>query len=490
MVSSSIRATRYIGLPDYSNFKQRQRAELIQALTKYHEPFDQVDHQTLSEQIQDLVHSVQNGTVQAADVLRTYGKVAIRAHLETNCLTEVMLKESEEWINNNTINLRGPLAGIPISLKDTVGVGGFDATVGYSAFVGNKNTVWKEDGPMVKLLKDAGAVPYVKTNVPITLLSFESANNVWGRTTNPHSRLHSPGGSTGGEAALLALGGRIGIGSDVAGSVRVPAHFSGIYSLRCSTGRWPKTGVSTSMPGQEGVPSVFSPMARTLNDLTYLTKSIISMEPWTYDHSVHPLAWRSQIADGYVTKKLHVGIMRTDGVVDPSPACARALRLVEDALRKEGHAIIEVQPPSPYEGLVLASQLINADGTQSFKSFFRYGEWEDRGARQMSWYMNLPWLCRAVYYLWVRYVRRDSIWAGLLRGFHAKSSYEYSKLISRREAYRDTWFQWWNDTALDCLLTVPNATPAVPHNGMHNSVSSCGYTFLFNLVSFTQNLMN
>ena len=136
--------------------------------------------------------------------------------------------------------------------------------------------------------------PYVKTNLPITLLSFESTNDVWGRATNPHNSLYSPGGSTGGEAALLASGGgHIGIGSDVAGSVRVPAHNSGVYSIRCSTGRFPKMGMSTSMPGQEGIPSVFSPMARTLPDLVYFLKSILEMKPWTYDHSVHPVPLES-----------------------------------------------------------------------------------------------------------------------------------------------------------------------------------------------------
>jgi Asp-tRNA(Asn)/Glu-tRNA(Gln) amidotransferase A subunit family amidase len=125
---------------------------------------------------------------------------------------------------------------------------------------------------------------------------------------------YSPGGSTGGEAALLAQGGRIGIGSDVAGSVRVPAAWSGIYSLRCSTGRWPKGGVNTSMPGQEGVPSVFSPMARTLDDLTYFTRAIIRMEPWKYEHSVHPISWRSDVESEAQNKPLRIGLMTSDGM--------------------------------------------------------------------------------------------------------------------------------------------------------------------------------
>lgn len=158
-----------------------------------------------------------------------------------------------------------------------------------------------------------GAVPYAKTALPVTLLSFESANALWGPCLNPHVPEYSPGGSTGGEAALLAKGGRVGIGSDVAGSVRLPAAWSGIYSLRCSTGRWMKSGVRTSMPGQEGVPSVLSPMARTLDDLSYFTRAFISMEPWKYDHTVHPLRWREDERKQAERKKLRIGVLYTDG---------------------------------------------------------------------------------------------------------------------------------------------------------------------------------
>jgi Asp-tRNA(Asn)/Glu-tRNA(Gln) amidotransferase A subunit family amidase len=124
-----------------------------------------------------------------------------------------MISAAEGWTTDGSINFKGPLAGIPISLKDSIVVGGFDTSVGYSCNVGNK-VLYPKDGTMVRILKDAGAIPYVKTNLPITLLSFESTNDVWGRCTNPHNSKYSPGGSTGGEAALMAAGGgRIGIGS-------------------------------------------------------------------------------------------------------------------------------------------------------------------------------------------------------------------------------------------------------------------------------------
>ncbi|KAL8726497.1 MAG: hypothetical protein Q9181_006034, partial [Wetmoreana brouardii] len=291
--------------------KQLERSARIANLPpEYHSPFSPQDRQILDKPIAELVQDVQKEVVKPIDILRSYGKVAIRAHAKTNCLTEVMINPgAEKWIED--VNLKGPLAGIPVSLKDSIIVGGFDTSVGYSRNTGKPSP---RDGTMVRILKDAGAVPYVKTNLPITLLSFESTNDVWGRTINPHNAKYSPGGSTGGESALLAYGGgRIGIGSDVAGSVRVPAHYSGIYSIRCSTGRWPKMGMNTSMPGQEGVPSVFSPMARTFPDLVYFTKSIIGLKPWEYDHSVHPIPWRTDTYnDTKEQKVLRIGVMESD----------------------------------------------------------------------------------------------------------------------------------------------------------------------------------
>jgi Asp-tRNA(Asn)/Glu-tRNA(Gln) amidotransferase A subunit family amidase len=407
-----------------------------------------------------------------------------------------MVREAHTALDGE-INLKGPLAGIPVSLKDSIIVKGFDATVGYSC---NTFRPYEEDGAIVRLLKDAGAVPFVKTALPVTLLSFESFNDVWGRCLNPHNPKYSPGGSTGGEGALLAFGGsRIGIGSDVAGSVRAPAHYSGCYSLRCSTGRWPKAGVSTSMPGQEGIPSVFSPMARTLSDLTYFTRSIIQMKPWTYDHTVHPLPWRPEIEESYLSKpRLKIGILLTDGVVDPSPACLRALQTASTALSAQGHAIIPITPPAPLEALVIASNLLNADGTRTFRSFFRTGESDDPGARLFGAYMRLvPRALKWLHWAFTKYVLRDHIWAALLEHWHEKSARQHWQWAAKREAYKARWHEWWDslggddtgEDGLDFILTPPNALPALPHGAMASAAPACGYTFLFNLLDYTAGIV-
>ncbi|EDN07951.1 conserved hypothetical protein [Histoplasma mississippiense (nom. inval.)] len=463
------------------NLKREQRAQRIASLpAAYHSAFTAFDRSVIDKPIEELVQDVHKGIVSPIQILQTYGKVAVKAQEKTNCITELLLPEAEEWAKSE-INPKGPLAGIPVSLKDSLQVKGFDISLGYARLA---NKPYQEDGGVVRLLKDAGAIPYAKTNLPVTLLSFESDNP------------YSPGGSTGGEAALLALGGRIGIGSDVAGSVRVPAAWSGIYSLRCSTGRWPKAGINTSMAGQEGVPSVFSPMARTLNDLTYFTRAVIGMQPWKYDNSVHPISWRDEMEKDARSKKLKIGVMKSDeiGVVPPTPAIAHAIDTTASALSAAGHILINITTPataSPLIGLRLASLLLNSDGCVTFNSHFLAGEYSDPGAAKLTKYAQLPRPLRYIYYLYVRYIKRDSTWAYLLKDFGHKSSAELWKLVAQREAFRTTWHKWWSspEQSYDFILCPANATPALPHGAMKDAVSSCGYTFLWNLLDYSCGVM-
>ena len=242
------------------------------------------------------------------------------------------------------------------------------------------------------------------------------------------------------------------------------------------------------MPGQEGVPSVYSPMARTMDDLAYFTRAVIGMKPWKYDHSVHPLAWRDEVVKEYANeeKRLRVGVLRTDRVVDPSPACRRALEMVEEALRREGHEIVEMDDaPDMFEALRLGALLLNADGGWWFNSYRRFGEWLDTGASLLS-FGKWPSIFRYLGYLWVKYVRRDNLWAELVKQTRAISAAENWGEVKKREAYRAEWFEYWNRKQFDVLISPPNALPAIPKDASKDTFSNCGYCFLFNLVSFPQ----
>ncbi|KAL4260766.1 amidase family protein [Pleurotus pulmonarius] len=487
--------------------KQNERRAAIQQLDpRFHEPITPTDTAILSQPIARLIENVHSGELTPLTVLTAYTKKALAAHAQTNCLSEILVKSAQGWANSSKFNAENlkekrnleslPLAGVPVSLKDTVGVEGYDSCIGYSAWVGKP---FPRHSALVRLLLDAGAVPFVKTTIPITLLSFESTSDVFGVTTNPYNKGYSPGGSSGGEAALLAYGGsRIGVGTDVAGSVRVPAHYCGVYSIRSSAQRFLKAGNATSMPGQEGVLPVYSPMARTLEDLDTFWQAVMSMKPWKYDPSVLPIPWRKPDFEGRTALKW--AVIWDDGVVRPSPACHRALKTVVDVLQRNGDSIVAINDPALFgTGLNLAAQLLLADGGKVATKPIRFGEFNDPGMVQAMRMFSLPRALRILYSWIVRYIYRDPLYADLIAGWHEKPMTEYMNLVAQREEYRLKWFEMWNgsggdaekggDGGWDFILTVPNALPAVPHGGMKDGWKSCGYTFLWNLLDYSAGVM-
>ncbi|TFK47520.1 amidase signature enzyme [Heliocybe sulcata] len=458
--------------------KQKERQAQVDGLpAAYHAPLSSDDAYIVDLPIAHLIEKVKSGELSAQEVLQSYGKKALQGHTATNCLTEIMIPDAETWAKQ--CNVDGPLAGVPVSLKDTLYVKGYDACIGYADWVGKRAT---EDAAIVKLLRDAGAVPFVKTNVPITLMSFESFSDVTGYTENPHVKGYTAGGSSGGEAALIAYGGsRVGIGSDGAGSLRVPAHYSGIYTIKPSVGRFPKTGDANNHPGQEATGSSYAPLTRSLADLETVWRAIVSMQPWKYDHHVIPIPWREV---NLSETKVRFGVMWHDGIVTPSPACARALRTIVDTLQKHGYEVIPVNPPSPYEGFKIASQCV-ADSCKLSDHNIYTGESNDPGMTAAMKMYDLPRWLKQMYVWYLRYIRRDEIYAGLVEGWRSHTVYELYGLVTRREAYRKQWFQFWDDNNLDFLVTVPNPLPAVPHGGMKDAFTNCIYTFVFNMLDYS-----
>ena len=112
----------------------------------------------------------------------------------------------------------------------------------------------------------------------------------------------------------------------------------------------------------------------------------------------------------------------------------------------------------------------------------RWGESNDPGMRQANIWFHLPRVVKKLYVWWVRYIKRDIVYASLLDEWQEKTIAEYWALVARRESYRARWFKAWSEAGIDFLLTVPNALHAVPNNGMKYGFKSCGYSFLFNLV--------
>jgi amidase len=238
----------------------------------------------------------------------------------------------------------GPLHGLPVSLKDQFHVKGVETTMGYVGWIGTfqgakgspKQHVYESE--MVRELRSLGAVLYVKTSVPHTLMCGETVNNIIGYTQNPKNRLLSSGGSSGGEGALISLkGSPVGFGTDIGGSVRIPAGFNGLFGIRPSSGRLPYEGMANSMDGQNTVLSVVGALGSTNDSLRLVIQGLLQTRPWLHDPLVLEMPWRKE--QERLPDKLKFGVLWDDGYVSVAPPVKRALQETVDALKKAGHEV-------------------------------------------------------------------------------------------------------------------------------------------------------
>lgn len=459
--------------------KQKQREDAIKALPEYSKSLTPKEKSILDYNVPELVKLVKSNELKPKEILLAFGKQALVAQSKTNCLTEVMIKDAEKWAE--TVDTSGPLGGIPISLKDHIIVKGYDATTGFSSLAFNP---YKEDGETTALLRRAGAVPYVKTNVPITMMAIEGYNDMFGRTTNWHNPNYAPGGSSQGEGSLIASGGsRIGIGSDIGGSVRVPAAWSGICSLKFSTRRWPMDG-DLCTPGYEAVEPTTSPMAKTLPDLRYFIESVIGMEPWKTDYGLIPLTWR----DAKLPPKPKVGVLTFPKFLPPTPAQKRALDTTVDALKKQGCEVVDFELPAAeeeYDGVV--HRLYCADGYKHFTKPLSRGEHNDPFLIHVMRYCGLPKFVRKIWLgiLWLFGYKKE---IDFLANERPSSASEFIDDTGKREALRKQFSKKWDESGLDFLVCPPHASPALP-NLVPGSFRAILYTSLFNLLDYPAGIL-
>ena len=267
-------------------------------------------------------------------------------YYQTNCLTEILFPEAlerakflDDYLAEKGVTV-GPLHGLPISLKDCFITAPHPSSIGMAAFA---NEPLQADTLLVTLLRDLGAVFYVKTNVPVAMMMMETDNNVWGETRNPLHKGLSPGGSSGGEGALIAMkASPLGVGTDIGGSIRIPAGWCHLYGLKPSFGRFPTYGGKSGIPGQEYVLAVNGPMSRSLRSVQLYSEAVLSERaaPWTLDHKCLPIPWRTNIIQPK-GRKLRLGLIGPhDSLVTCHPPVERALGMVKKALEDQGHDII------------------------------------------------------------------------------------------------------------------------------------------------------
>ncbi|MEZ4675907.1 MAG: amidase [Caldilineaceae bacterium] len=235
----------------------------------------------------------------------------------------------------------GPLHGVPITLKDSIDTAGIITTGGT---VGRKAFVPTADATVAARLRRAGAIVMGKTNTPELTLSFETDNEVYGRTNNPYDLSRTSGGSSGGAAAIISAGGSpLDIGSDTGGSIRVPAHCCGITGIRPTSGRVPRTGhiVPYGLGAIDSL-TTLGPMARKVEDLS-LTLPIISGVDWQ-DPAIVPMPLGDPAS--VELKELRVAFFTDNGIATPTDAIQQAVVKVAQHMATEVASLEQKCPPA------------------------------------------------------------------------------------------------------------------------------------------------
>ncbi|KIL85984.1 hypothetical protein FAVG1_10953 [Fusarium avenaceum] len=409
--------------------------------------------------IASLTTKLSTGELSAEALVSATISRAIESHRETNCLSEPLFQPAVERARyldtffHTHKRLIGPLHGIPISIKDQFHVKGIDTTLGY---VGRSFKPAADTAVMVTILEKLGAVIVAKTAIPQSIMYGETESPLWGLTTYPGRPELSPGGSSGGEAALMLMSGSLGgWATDIGGSIRVPSHLCGLFGLKPTSGRFSYAGAANSHEGQTHVPSSIGPISPLLSNLVTMTKECLLAEPWTLDPNVVPIPWRQEIYDQIQQRPLTIGVILDDGIVRPHPevqiAVQRAVALFEDA----GHRVIPWSTEEHMCCIEIQDQFYRADGGEDIK-------------REVA-VAGEPLIAHV---------------EALVKSSKAISVYEYWQLNRRKTAAQEAYNRKWktdDGTCVDIIISPVSPHTAVPHR----SSRWTGYSKIWNFMDYT-----
>ena len=366
----------------------------------------------------------------------------------------------------------GVLHGVPITIKESLDVEGTPSTFGLPARLSHRA---EKDDAYVAELKRAGAIVLGKTNVAQLLLYYESDNPAYGRANNPWNIERTAGGSSGGQAATIAAGGSpLGLGTDIGGSLRVPATFCGIASLKPTQDRVNDPGRFSIPIGQQAIVSQVGPMARTVADVA-LGMDVINRA------NVEPT-----LALGNYTavdvSKLRVAYYTDDGTFGVTPAVRRAVREAAEMLKRAGAQVSEWAPPDVAQAVHLFFALVSADAGRGFKRALGKDKPDPRlqtllmvgglskgigtGLSNLLTALGQPTLGKFITHF----------------GYHHVD--DYFRHVEMLMGYQQHFAAALDRDAIDVILAPACALPAFTHGASNDLGVAGGYDILYNVLGY------
>ncbi len=379
-----------------------------------------------SQSVGDLAKKIRNRSISPVELLDALHRRIQKLNPQLNAIVTIAhdaaakAKEAEAAVMSG--DPLGPLHGVPVTIKDTIETAGLRTTSGSLL---RSEVVPEHDAPAVARLRAAGAIVLGKTNAAEMAMDYTADNRVFGRTNNPHAHSLTPGGSSGGEAVAIATGmSPAGIGSDLAGSIRIPSHFCGIAGLKPTVGRVPGGGQFPPSTGPYALGAVIGPMARSVGDLRLLFDVLAGNEVSSATND-----------DQSLLRGLRVAYYTDDAIASVTAETRAAVETAARILGEAGMQPEEVRPPGVEHGHDLWLKLFSRASVVQLRNV--YAGHEDKGGDFVRW----------------RLATADDS--------PAPSLDDYIQSWMDRDRLRGALVDWMEDTPL--IIAPVGATPAFEH---------------------------
>lgn len=407
-----------------------------------------MSHEVLRWSARRIAGAIREGKVSSEEAVEAYLERIGTVNDHLGAVVAIRPEEALEEAREADRALRrsgpaGPLHGVPLTVKDSFDTAGVTTTGGT---LGRSAHVPTDDATAVGRLLRAGAILLGKTNTPELTFAYETDNLVYGRTVHPADPDRTPGGSSGGATAILAVGGSpLDVGSDTGGSIRIPSHFCGTAGLKPTAGRVPRTGHLISYHGPLQALTQIGPLARRVEDLELAYHLLAG--PDGRDPHVVPAPLRDP--DEVRMEGLRVAVYVDNGIVPVDADTEKSVRRAAEALEAAGACVVEARPPGLEGAMELLYALFGADGGAGVRALL-----EALGTEEPS-----PLI-------------RDLL--RLVAGREVATS-GFAGLVARWDDYRSSLLRW--SASHDAVICPTCAFPAPPHGTTNEPDRLPGFTY-------------
>ena len=406
--------------------------------------------QIINQSVKQIVKAILKRRLSSSEVVEAYLRRIVEINPKLNAIVQLCedsarseaLRADQSLSHGNVI---GPLHGVPFTLKDSFDSAGIISAGGT---LGRKDFIPTQDATILSRLRKNGAILIGKTNTPEFTLMYETNNLVYGQTNNPYDLSCSPGGSSGGAAAIIAAkGSPFDIGSDYGGSLRYPSHCCGITSIKPTSGRVPRTGHILPFGGVLDSFQQIGPMAKYVEDLEIIFP-LISGPDWV-DPSIIPMPLESPKKINVT--KLRIAFHTDNGIIPASPEISQMIRKIALMLSDSGIFIEEDRPNGIEQSYEIMMNLLSADGGASIKRLLQKSNTTEH---------SIPWL-------------------GLAKPFDATA---FDALIMKWFRFKSMMTSFFKN--YDVILSPVNAYPALSHGSIRDDLQAFSYTMTYNLTGW------